>query len=180
MKRVQIEIDKVENKILEFKGIKIKIKPYLSTEDISTIFEICINKLSNVNIIENFALVRTIFDMLVVYKCSNVEVLGIEEKKVGNKISTTIDIDINSINKFEMSGIREFVISNISNYASVYSDVIELIKLQNVSNSILSLSNSIPTADDFTKNMKYINEVVSKLIKDKSLKHNNKSLVVDN
>lgn len=155
MEKIKINLNLMDNKIVKIGGNKIEVKPYILSTDMVEITNLCLEQFENNN--EPFsalAWMKCFFDILVVYKCTNIKIDGIVEKE--NKNGKNISISLNSeiTTQFEMSGIIEKVSPLIINYRDAYSQVMKVIETKNVYNAFNVLTRNLPSADEIQNALK--------------------------
>lgn len=158
MDKILINLEPVYNKTVKFGRYKIEVKPYLSTEDIASILQVCKEQFEFDD--ENYAIIKCIFDMLVVDKCTNVTIDGITTKKNKDKTNVSIDINSKKIAEFDASRIIDVVKPLVVNYDDAYSQLVSYIKIINVHNSFTTLGDYLPDGEELINNLQ---EVFKKL-----------------
>lgn len=142
MKKIKIELKPITNKVVKYGKEKIEVKPYISAEDIVIIGKMCVEQFDNAP--ENFGMIKCLFDMLVVDKCTNVEIEGISSKNNKDRLKVSVDINSSIINKFESSRIIDVVAPCIINYKEAYEQILKYIEFSNARTSMAEFSRNLP------------------------------------
>ena len=149
MKKRTIYLEPISNKFVKFGKEKIEVKPYLSTEDIASMVLLCNRQYEFDN--DNFAMVRLIFDVLVIDKCTDVEIEGVESKKEDGKTNTSVNVDKNIIERFDNSRLIDAIKPLVVNYQDAWEQVVKSIELKNTYNVLSSITSNLPSMDDMGK-----------------------------
>jgi hypothetical protein len=164
MERIELELKPIANKIIKVGNQKVEIRPYITTEDSVNITQICLEHFGiDESSFERYVMVKCIFDMLVIYKCTNIKVDGVVSKKVKTTTNIKIDIDSKIVNKFDSTQIIKIVSPYIYNYKEVYNQVCETIALKNEYNALNLLGKTVFNADEMQKNVTASIETIKQL-----------------
>ena len=141
--------------------------PYISTELAIAIFNLCENTLSENHLfydVKKMPLFKTLFDMVVVSQCSNIEIEGISKILVGDgSFIINVDIDKNIILDFERSGITSEILKHIGNYGDVWSMIESFVRDIVVMSTFSAMGNSMPTPEDLSQSIESIKSLVEKV-----------------
>lgn len=151
MEKIKFEFEEVKNKVIKIGKNKVEVKPYLSTEDISVIMQLCNEEVETD--INNYDKIKCIFDILVIEKCTNIQVQGVETKTNNGKIRTTINIDNNTIAEFENTGLLEKISPYIFNYNTALNQLFWALGIKSIYNAFKIFNLSIPTGDQIEKTL---------------------------
>lgn len=167
MRKIKLNSFKLENKVIEYENQKIEIVPYISTELAIAIFNLCENTLSENHLfydVKKMPLFKTLFDMVVVSQCSNIEIEGISKILVGDgSFIINVDIDKNIILDFERSGITSEILKHIGNYGDVWSMIESFVRDIVVMSTFSAMGNSMPTPEDLSQSIESIKSLVEKV-----------------
>lgn len=166
MEKIKIKTKTKENIKKKFNGVNIELKPYISTEDLFLINDICASKIRNdINNLQNSIVLRTLFDICVTELCTSISLDGVKGPTKKNK---NIEIDFNpqKFLNFDFSGIRELLQKNIVNYDIAWQTVWENIQLLVTRLSLIEISANLPSEKDLEKSITSLKQVIEKINKD--------------
>lgn len=166
MEKVKIQLLQIEpmkNKIIKLGRHKIDIKPYISSEDIVLITDLCLKKMiGDADKIANSAVIHTLFDMCVVALCTNIQVDGIS---FGDGEQKSIDINLTAGNfeTFDALCLGDLLESNIANYYRCWQTVFETMQLATINNALGLIAKNIPTQDSMSKTIEEFGKAVKEI-----------------
>lgn len=163
MKKIEIEIKPIQNKIVKFGGNKIEIKPYIESEDLVLLTQLCLQKIIiDKDNFGNLAILHTIFDMCVIELCTSIHIDGI---KISNEDKKTIDLDldISKFENFDILGLSEFASKNIKNYDRSWQTIFEIMQLATINNALGLIRDSVPTQESMSKTIEEFGNAVKEI-----------------
>ena len=152
--KIKIKNQPLKNIIVkkgEYKGLV--VRPYLTADDIVSANLICIEqflsetKEKNVVRFDLFTNVKIVYDLVVVQKCTNLD------------IEASFEIYDNLVS----SGILNFIKGKIINYESTWGVILESLKMRNTFMGLNLIEERIPNTKEFEKNVSQINKVINDL-----------------
>ena len=149
----RIDLINIKNKIIRYNGQKFTLKPYISANDMLIANQLCVDEyLKNVDtengVFKDFPLVRIKFDIVVLNRCTDINLEGWEYDSV---IS---------------SGLMQLVRDNIFNYNEVLNTIIENIRLINVSNCLNLIARALPSEEKMQQNIDQLSKTMTTFTKD--------------
>lgn len=152
MEKIKMNFNFCENKIIKLGKNKIEIRPYIDTKDCLAIEQICLKQFNSES--TELAMVKCIYDMFVVFSCTNIEVEGFSSELNKENLGVNINLKAEDIEFFEKSGIIQVVSPYIFNYETEYQNILELLKMENIKISLSLLKDLIPDSDNLTDTLK--------------------------
>ena len=143
MEKIKIELNSVKNKTISIFKQKIEVKPYLSTKDISDIIGVFVNN-EEIADMEDLAIKKCIFDMLVVDRCTNLIVDGISSSPLEEDTKIVVDLDIEKVSAFDNSRIINIIKPHIDNYEGSLSLLIKSLEMKNIRDSVSMVGKNLP------------------------------------
>lgn len=136
---------------VKINGSKFHVKQIISTTDMRAITNLCLNHfMDNGRDMMEMPIVKSIFDMMVVYYCSNIRVKGVKVEKE----NISLDITSEDVELFENSLALEYIKPHIKNYAECYKLLLKTLEMQNVYESLVGFGSMLPDADKMGETLK--------------------------
>lgn len=143
---------------VKIKGSKFHVKQIIGTTDMRAITNLCLNHfMDNGRDMAEMPIVKSIFDMMVVYYCSNIRVKGVNIEKE----NISLDITSEDVELFENSLALEHIKPYIKNYAECYKLLLKTLEMQNVYESLVGFGAMLPDADKMGETLKASFEALS-------------------
>lgn len=150
MKKIKIELPKIEAKEVEFCGKKVTIESRVSLENYEKILaDIKINVLQNKEIEDKVMLIQLRCRQQIIDLCTNIK---------------SENLSAEDLNSHE---IECLLFKNIENYYNIIETVMKEYDRWIFENSFNVLGNSMPSSEDMEKSMKMLSETIEKLPSDK-------------
>jgi len=111
-------------------------------------------------------MVKSIFDMLVIEKCTNIKLEGISTETNNETLSIDVKINAEILTKFDNSGLISFVKNHIENYQNALDTIIESIRLKNVQVSLGLIAKTLPSEKEISTSIKNTSALLDKLNKE--------------
>lgn len=171
MNKIKFNLEEQKNKVVKFGGQKIKIRPYILTNEKVMISDICSSQFYDKDKkekSESLHLIRLLFEMITTQLCTNIDVEGVELKYKGDKLSSIlVNIKENTIEEFEKSCISSIVKDNVADFETVWENVVSDIKSEATTSKILDVLNSFVPSGEKQENMiKEISETLNNFAKE--------------
>lgn len=136
---------------VKINGSKFHVKQIISTTDMRAITNLCLNHfMDNGRDMMEMPIVKSIFDMMAVYYCSNIRVKGVNVEKE----NISLDITSEDVELFENSLALEYIKPYIKNYAECYKLLLKTLEMQNVYESLVGFGSMLPDADKMGETLK--------------------------
>jgi len=160
-----LQIAPMKNKIIKLGKHKINIKPYISSENIVLITDLCLKKMiSDDTNLGNSALIHTIFDMCVVVLCTNIQVDGIKLTEDNGK-SIELNLDSSNFEVFDALGLDILIKNNITNYDRCWQTVFEIMQIVSINNTLGLIAQNIPSEKSLENTVKQLGDAVAEINK---------------
>lgn len=157
MERISIEKTKTYNTKKVLIGTKIvRVNRFIDTETAILLNSLCSDFLvDNANIgIMNIPLFQKIFDMVVLYKCTNLKIDGIQEIEENGKTSLKVNTTESIINNLDNNKVLQKVKKIILNYNDVWQNLLTYLNNQVVLSIMFALDKKIPTDTEISEILK--------------------------
>jgi len=147
MEKIKLDIKNKKNKFIKIGKQKIEIKPYISSEELVLITQLCLKKLIIDSAdLANSVLLHTIFDMCVIELCSSIHIDGI---KCPTKKSNTIELNLDNDKflKYDILDISDQILINICNYEQSWRSIFEIMQIASINNAFGLIMKNIPNEE---------------------------------
>lgn len=175
---------------IKINGNKVHLKPFIGTKDMVGIVSVCVNQFDSTDRdTDQVPLIKTIFDMMVVYYCTNIRVKGVVVKKDGTKENISIDVTDYDVEAFDNSQAILHIKPYIKNYNECFSLLLKILEMRNVYQSLVGFSMNLPDEETMVTGLKtsleamqqvkekdpetfdkIVKEVATKSVREKALK----------
>ena len=140
---------------IKINGTRVKLKPFIGTKDMVGIVSVCVNQFDlTERDVDQIPLIKTIFDMMVVYYCTNIRVKGIVVKKDGKKENISIDVSDDDVESFDNSQAILHIKPYIKNYNECFSLLLKTLEMRNVYQSLVGFSMNLPDEETMITGLK--------------------------
>lgn len=162
MEKVKFEFKPVRNKTIKFSGNLVEIKPYISTQELSAIIDVCLDTFNSLDEEYNrFVMCKCVFDILVIDFCSNIKIDGVTKDQNKDNITISGNIEPKIIEMVDETNLVNSIIPYINNYKECLEQMYKILEIKNVRDTFVQFGKSIPSADDLSNSLSAaMNEVV--------------------
>lgn len=164
MEKIEFEFKPVKNKIIKINKNKVEIKPYISTEELSAIIDVCLDTFNSLDDEYNkFVMCKCIFDVFVIDLCSNIKIDGIKKEQGKDGIMISGDIQPKVINEIDKSNLVSYIVPYVVNYKESLEQMYKVLEIKNIRDTFVEFGKSVPSADDLNKGLSSVLKEVAEL-----------------
>ena len=164
MEKIKFEFKPAKNKIIKISGNKVEIKPYISTQELSAIIDVCLDTFNSLDEEYNkFVMCKCVFDILVIDFCSNIEIDGIKKHQNKDDITISGNIEPKIIEMVDETDLVHFIIPHINNYKECLEQMYKILEIKNIRDTFVQFGKSIPSAEDLSNGLSTAMKEVTEL-----------------